>query len=333
MNRLICGVCVAVLVALATPTGAARAAQTACPGVSIRHVDFMPIANGYRFRVAVAPGALTQGAAPAAADLRLALDGQALGGGPPAVSAEYPNVLEFRFLSTDADPTGYHAVSRHVTYWGGGPPVLLELVPGTETASPPGSGCGASTGLMLVRSRAWLVAGALFLLAALVAFIVLAVTTDIVRDRNPRTLLQGERRPYSLSRCQMAFWFFVVLASYLFLLAVTFDFNGILNAQSLVLIGISSATWMAAATVDTHQTPDGSPWPVHESFLTDLLTDRNGVTLHRFQMLVLTLLLGGIYLVSVWRNLALPSFDDRLLGLIGISSGVYVGLKIPEKQT
>jgi hypothetical protein len=51
------------------------------------------------------------------------------------------------------------------------------------------------------------------------------------------------------------------------------------------------------------------------------------------QVLVWTLLLGLISVVSMYRTLSLPAFDDTLLALAGISSGLYVGFKWPEKQS
>ena len=69
-----------------------------------------------------------------------------------------------------------------------------------------------------------------------------------------------------------------------------------------------------------------------EGFLLDVLSDANGVNVHRFQMLVVTVVLGILFCVGVYRNLAMPEFDTNLLALMGISSGAYLGLKIPESQ-
>ena len=56
-----------------------------------------------------------------------------------------------------------------------------------------------------------------------------------------------------------------------------------------------------------------------------------GVGFHRFQMAVWTLVFGIIFVRSVYRELAMPNFDTTLLGLMGLSSGTYIGFKIPEK--
>ncbi len=64
--------------------------------------------------------------------------------------------------------------------------------------------------------------------------------------------------------------------------------------------------------------------------LKNSLSDANGVNFHRFQMAVWTLLLGFIFIKEVYENLAMPAFDQTLMGLLGLSAGTYLGLKIPE---
>jgi hypothetical protein len=64
----------------------------------------------------------------------------------------------------------------------------------------------------------------------------------------------------------------------------------------------------------------------------DLLRDANGISLHRFQMVVWTLTLGAVFVCSVVINLAMPEFNPTLLALMGISSGTYIGFKFPERK-
>jgi hypothetical protein len=70
-----------------------------------------------------------------------------------------------------------------------------------------------------------------------------------------------------------------------------------------------------------------------EGFLNDILTDADGISLHRFQMVIWTIVLGIIFVASVYNSLAMPEFSGTLLALMGISSGTYIGFKFPEKQT
>jgi hypothetical protein len=73
--------------------------------------------------------------------------------------------------------------------------------------------------------------------------------------------------------------------------------------------------------------------PESEGFKNDILTDVNGIALHRFQMAAWTIALGLIFIIGVYRNLAMPEFSVTLLALMGISAGTYLGFKIPERQT
>jgi hypothetical protein len=64
----------------------------------------------------------------------------------------------------------------------------------------------------------------------------------------------------------------------------------------------------------------------------DLTTDINGPALHRLQMFVWTLAIGVLFVVDVYRNLALPQFSTTLLALMGITNAGYLGFKYPEQQ-
>src|SRR6266853_2868532 len=90
--------------------------------------------------------------------------------------------------------------------------------------------------------------GLIVILGALIAFLALARHTHIIRDAAAPRRPDGQR-PYSLARGQMAFWFFLVIASYFFLWIVTGDMDT-LNTSVLALIGISAGTALGSAFVD-----------------------------------------------------------------------------------
>jgi hypothetical protein len=90
--------------------------------------------------------------------------------------------------------------------------------------------------------------GLIVILGALIAFLALARHTHIIRDAAAPRRPDGQR-PYSLARGQMAFWFFLVIASYFFLWIVTGDMDT-LNPSVLGLIGISAATALGSAFID-----------------------------------------------------------------------------------
>lgn len=70
-----------------------------------------------------------------------------------------------------------------------------------------------------------------------------------------------------------------------------------------------------------------------EGFWRDLITDKDGVALHRFQIALWTVALGVLFVWEVWERLAMPAFSTELLALMGISSGTYLGFKWPERQS
>lgn len=67
-------------------------------------------------------------------------------------------------------------------------------------------------------------------------------------------------------------------------------------------------------------------------FLRDILSDGSGVSFHRFQILAWTIVLGIMFLSSVYNELTMPEFSATLLGLMGLSSGTYIGFKFPEQR-
>jgi len=64
----------------------------------------------------------------------------------------------------------------------------------------------------------------------------------------------------------------------------------------------------------------------------DIISDANGMTFHRFQVVLWTIILGIVFIWTVCNTLSMPEFDTTLLLLMGISNGTYLGFKFPEKQ-
>lgn len=249
-------------------------------------------------------------------------------------------------------------------------------------------------------------AGAMVILASLGVFLWLARETDLIRD-SAVPLRPDGRRPYSLARSQMAFWFFLTLSAF-FLLWVLTGSMDTLNTSVLALIGISAGTALGAAFVDAaagplpaakvgrnlpaldlslprkeirsllkaqvekaeagllalevqrkEVAPADQPaldanaqaiaaaredlellrtqrryfrHPAWRAVLNDLLAENGLISFHRFQILVWTLVLGVMFVVGVYTELAMPEFSATLLGLLGISGGTYVGFKLTAAQ-
>lgn len=148
--------------------------------------------------------------------------------------------------------------------------------------------------------------------------------------------------PYSLSLFQMAFWFFLVITAYVFIWMINDELDTITDSV-LALLGMGAGTALGSSLIDKNKqaAAGGAPGAVavvagkpraSRGFLRDILSDDGKISLHRVQLFVWTLILGVIFCGSVYRNLAMPSFSAMLLGLMGISSGTYLGFKLPEGQ-
>ncbi len=188
--------------------------------------------------------------------------------------------------------------------------------------------------------------------AGFIAIVVLLLgqKTDMLRDT--AVLPQGVVKPYSLARCQMAWWFVLITACFIGISMITSNTSHIVTAQSLTLLGISSVTALGSAAINVAKSdasatsppqaaqPQAQPLPAqqpphqtsqpHVSFVRDLLTDGSDWAFHRVQILVWTVILGVVTLWSAYGKLSLPDFDFNLLILMGISSGLYLGFKWPE---
>jgi len=102
--------------------------------------------------------------------------------------------------------------------------------------------------------------------------------------------------------------------------------QSVADAKAKVAV-IQSQLDSAKATLDQSATPSKSV-----NWLLDILSESDGtIALHRFQIVVWTLVLGIIFLVSVFYDLSMPEFSPTLLAAMGISAGTYLGFKFPEK--
>ena len=171
----------------------------------------------------------------------------------------------------------------------------------------------------------------------LLGFFRLARRSNLIRDGGEKTDGEDQLRPYSLARVQTAWWFFLVLFSFIFISLLDGTLTAIPNSI-LGLMGIAGGTFLGSELVDSSRRnrPENRGLPPaiasrqFTGFFKDIFSDAGGVAFHRFQMFVWTLALGVIFVIRVLRNLHMPEFETSILGLMGISSGTYLGMKIPE---
>jgi hypothetical protein len=253
---------------------------------------------------------------------------------------------------------------------------------------------------LTVISPAYGVVALVVVLVTLVLLIWLSMETSLVRDGGVCPVT-GKLRRYNLGRVQMAFWFFLIYASYVTIWLIT-DALDTVTASLLALMGISAGTALSEALIDSgklnatstqlsslkaekqsleqgipeiqaqistlnakptllpedtsnrdslnrqvqesrtrlaqvsQQIQSLLPAPdaeVSKGFLRDILSDvGGGYSFHRYQICAWTIVLGIIFVSSVYNDLTMPEFSATLLGLMGISSGTYIGFKFPEAK-
>ncbi|HEV7427297.1 MAG TPA: hypothetical protein VGQ46_13105 [Thermoanaerobaculia bacterium] len=197
---------------------------------------------------------------------------------------------------------------------------------GGDRPLPRATSANMSLRLKKLYVDSWTMIWLALLIAVAIALLVYARRSDMLRD-GPS--VDGVYQPYSLARVQMAWWFFLLVVGYVFIWLVTGEADSI--APSLLgLVGISAATALASVAVR----PASAAVRPSAGFMRDLVADDRGVVaLDRLQVIVWTLVLGGIFLTSVLWDLTMPEFSATMLALMGISSGTYIGFKLPMKSS
>ncbi len=292
-----------------------------------------------------------------------------------------PNVLEFKIKKSEEARDSWQDLLGSPEGWTR--KVTVSIGHGDERPLP----SEVEYDLIVIKKKYFWIFIAVFT-AVMILFIYLARRTAILRE--PSKLKETQKVPFSLGRTQMAFWFFIIAASYIFIWMVTGDLDSI-TESALALMGISAATALGANALDStkhglattkyqelkieqeelrtrlevlareisrasgtdkislgdehaakqarlqqisgeisilerHQEPES------KGFLRDLVSDVNGVSLHRFQIFVWTIVLGIIFVLTMYRSLAMPQFSATLLTLMGISGGTYIGFKFTEQK-
>lgn len=164
----------------------------------------------------------------------------------------------------------------------------------------------------------------LFMVSIVVSFVILAAKTNLIR-------IGDDHSPFSLSLTQLSFWTIVIASSFLYIWIVTEELPPI-TGSTLILLSVSVMTTAGARLVDVRAKLSVQTMPRSVSFIQDILKDELGYSVHRAQMFLWTVIMGIIFVASVIRFQEIPQLDESLLGLMGISSGAYVGLKTMENK-
>jgi hypothetical protein len=103
-------------------------------------------------------------------------------------------------------------------------------------------------------------------------------------------------------------------------------------------MGIGASIVTATTIMDKNEMQDGRPRHQNhpsQGFFVDLLSDDNGVSLHRFQNFIWTAIAILIYVMKVAyvkAGCVFPEISDTLLALTGISGATFLTLRSGENK-
>ena len=252
-------------------------------------------------------------------NLILFLNGRPFPGLHPISIDAQKGELTFKLKRTSDTSATWNDLMTRGTNWkirGVSQEVQPSVGPEGGTAYPTSAVCD-----LVFLSWVWLSVCVGFSVFSLIALLVLARKTSLLKN--------GTDGPYSLSRTQMAVWTWLILNGYFVLFVMTWDPAVDIPVSVLGLLGISAGTSLAAGMVD--QASPGTQNAPSKGFWKDV-TGSEGVSLHRLQLIAWTAVLVFVFAAQVVSKMAIPDFNPTLLGLLGLSSGTYVGFKFPENQ-
>ena len=157
--------------------------------------------------------------------------------------------------------------------------------------------------------------------------------SNILRDTS-----QSPRPPFSFSRTQLMWWTSIVAFCFLAYFGTHGELPAV-TASCLAVLGIGVGTTGTAWIIDDQQraTATRAGLGLHRDrpsvgFFTDLLSDADGLSVHRFQALVFNVIFGVSFLVHfVWHGFEFPAYGVMEYAVLGLSSAGYLGLKALEQ--
>jgi len=183
----------------------------------------------------------------------LLLDGAPISGLPVTLQNSVKPTLIFHLLRNGGNAQAWKPILGSPT--GLQREVLVGVWPSPTALAPLG---GPETKVTLMLMSPIGLIGA-FVVIALVFFAVWAAASKstLLKD-SLLPQLEPKKQPYSLGRWQMALWFTLIFAAFVFLFIILGDYET-LTTQSLVLMGLSAATAGFAIVVDASKdTPIGA---------------------------------------------------------------------------
>ncbi len=167
---------------------------------------------------------------------------------------------------------------------------------------------------------------------------------DVAFDKSGNQI-KAEFCPYSYSRAQLLWWTLIILSCYIFFFGVT-GVTVPFNVTSAVLLGFGAIVYSSGKIIDNVQIQKGKGDRNQDqgaqnreapNFIKDILSDDNGISIHRYQAVIFNLVFGigflGFFIKSlIHQKYPFPDFTEWQFALLGISSATYLGLKASENK-
>ena len=256
------------------------------------------------------------------------LEGRPLDGIYPEVVDSSRNQLQFHLSLTESSKDVWLGLFRHPTMTR---PVAISV--GLENQTPFKTTFDYDNQLPLVIVSRPIGLLALGLVLGVVSIaIFLMGRTNLIRQPGPKP--SEGKSPYDLGRFLTAFWAFLISTSYFSIWLITGSTD--LPASALALTGFSSIVALVSHFINTP--PDtitgndpaamSDTSDVGANFFADVLSDSNGYSIYRFQLLFWNILFGFIFVFLVFETLALPHLRGSIIALVGISTLVYLPFEL-----
>lgn len=174
-----------------------------------------------------------------------------------------------------------------------------------------------------------------------------AICRDISINPSDNKIKPFNKRPFSMAKVQLFWWTSVILSCYVAVFAQTLYLVAI-TPSIILLLGMGLGVAVIGQQITnvqrekrmettgvplTHQDVSNS-----QGFFIDILSDDNGISIHRFQILIFNLIYGIGFMISFFynvENLLFPfiEFEMWQLVLLGVSAAGYLGMKSGENSS
>ncbi len=151
--------------------------------------------------------------------------------------------------------------------------------------------------------------------------------------------------PYSYARAQMFWWTIIILGCYIYFYGIT-GYLMPLNSTAVILLGMGGVVLMGGRFIDKREIEDDVPKKgersqdtnVSKDFFTNILSDKQGVSMHRFQAVIFNLIFGLGFLFGFIKAIAdgqypFIDFNEWQFALMGVSAATFLGLKATENKS